>query len=229
MKFVFIDEVESSQKNPKFFGLGAVIVNSNSYHIFKENFNIHFKHLGWNKDVEFKCKYLFSKSGDASVSIEKRIDFVKEIAEGCNANKNARLKCMFCCGYNGNGEDEYLKLFSCLISKIKKEGPGHKKVIGYLLDNNVKVSKKKIIDALNKHKPKDVEIFERPFFIDSDNFVPGIIAADILCYLKSWVELNPNENEAAQLFPAINENDKKKLTTVKEILSLIKKVEDVKR
>lgn len=228
MKFVFIDEVGCPEKNPKFLGLGAVIVNYNNYHKFKEHFQDCFGKLGWDKDIEFKGKYLFSKAGDSSVSIDKRIDFVKEFASGFNATKNARLNCFFCCEYNGNDENVYLSILKKVVKKIKKEGPGHKRVIGYFIDANEKIDNKKIIKVVDQEKPRDVLIFERPFFIDSDNCVPGIISADIFCYLKSWIELNPDEEGQLNIFGKISETNKKKLDTVREIISQIKKVKDIK-
>lgn len=229
MKFVFIDEVESSQKNPKFLGMGAIIVNSNNYHKYKEHFDTHFKKLGWDNDIEFKGKYLFSKSGDANVPVEKRIDFVREIAAGFNASKNARLKCLFCCGYDGNSDTAYLSILSCIISKIKKEGSGHKKVIAYFVDKNQRVEKKKALEVIDNSKPGGIEVFERPFFVDSDNSMPGIIAVDVFCYLKSWVTLNPKEDDQLQLFAEFTEADKKKLSIIKEILSSIKNIKDVNK
>lgn len=226
MKFVFIDEIECSQKNPKFYGLGAVIVNSNNYHKFKEHFEKCFAKLKWNKNTEFKGKYLFSQNGDKSVSIDKRIDFVKELSNGFNASKNARLSCLFSSEYKGNDEVIYLELLKKVVNKIKKEGSGHKSVVGYFIDANEKIDKKKIIEIVNDSKAKDVSIFERPFFIDSDNYVPGIIAVDVFCYLKSWVELNPEEGQLA-LFGNISDKNKKKLDTVKDIISQIKKVKDL--
>ena len=39
MKFLFVDEVASSQKNRDFLGVGAVLIDSANYKKFKENFN----------------------------------------------------------------------------------------------------------------------------------------------------------------------------------------------
>lgn len=227
MKFVFIDEIECSQKNPEFYGLGAVIVNSNNYHKFKEHFEKYFAKLKWNKDIEFKGKYLFSQNGDQSVSIDKRIDFVKELANGFNASKNARLNCLFSSEYKGNDEATYLELLKKIVKKIKKEGPGHKSVVGYFIDANGKIEKRKIIEIVNSAKAENVSIFERPFFIDSDNYMSGIVAVDVFCYLKSWLELNPNEEGQLDLFGKINNINKKKLDTVKKIISQIKKVKNI--
>lgn len=228
MKFVFVDEIECSGKNAQFFGLGAVIINSNSYHKFKEHFESCFNKLRWNKDIEFKGKYLFSKKGDNTVSVEKRIDFVKDLVIGFNASKNARLNCLFCRSYTGTDEAAYLGLLEKIVNKIKRDGSGHKSVVGYFIDANNKIDKKKIIEIVDSKKLKGVSIFERPFFVDSDNYVPGVIAVDVFCYLKSWIELNPSEKGQLQLFSSLSDMDSRKLVTIKEIISLIKNIKDVK-
>ena len=227
MKFIFVDEIECPEKNSKFFGLGAIVINSNNYHKFKEHFEACFNKLGWNKEIEFKGKYLFSKKGDSSVSIEQRIDFVKELVGGFNASKNARLNCLFSCEYCGNGEGVYLDLLKKIVKKIKREGSAQKSVVGYFIDANEKIDKKKIISIVDSEKTKGVSIFERPFFIDSDNYVPGIIAVDVFCYLKSWIALISDEKGQLDIFGKIDAINIKKLDTVKEIISNIKNVKDI--
>jgi len=223
MHFVFIDEIECSSKSPKFFGLGAAVFNSYSYPKYKESFSEEFVKLRWDSDIEFKGKYLFSKDGDSSVSIDDRISFVEAIAKETNAESNARMKFIFSFNQCGNDENNYLDLLKCLVKKIKPAGTGHKGLMAYYIDDNGKINKKKIVRCVNKNSSGTV--FERPFFVDSDNNTPGIITVDILTYLKSWIELNPKPDDQLKLFPDVGE---KKLKVVQEILSNIKNIKDVK-
>ena len=115
MQFIFIDEIECSAKSPKFFGLGAAVFNSYSYPKYKESFSEEFQKLKWNSDIEFKGKYLFSKDGDSSVSIDDRISFVEAIAQKTNAKSNARLNFLFSFNQCGTSEKNYLNLLKILV------------------------------------------------------------------------------------------------------------------
>lgn len=226
MQFIFIDEVESHKKDPDFFGLGAAVFGYYSYHKYKESFVKEFKKLNWNPRIEFKGKYLFSMAGDKEVPVEKRINFVESVARETCAKSNSRLIYLFSKNRNGSNEENYLDLLKKIIIKIKPKGSGFKKLVAYFLDNNEMIDRNKIIDLIENNK--NCLTFERPFFIDSDNHVPGIITIDILNYLKSWVELNPTESEQLTLFDKIAQRDAEKMKTVKSIIGKIKIIKDIK-
>jgi hypothetical protein len=227
MQFIFIDEVEQHQKNEKFFGLGAVILNYYSYKKFKDEFISEFEKMRWDKKIEFKGKYLFSKSGDKDVSVDKRINFVRELSKMSISKKNSRFTFLFCYNYAGNSEKNYLKLFAKLVSKIKPKGGGAKSIIAIFVDENKSINRNELIETLNSNKNKKVNIFERPYSVVSDNNTIGIITVDVLCYLKSWIELSPRGNEQLKLFGGINETDKEKIKIVKEIVENIKSIKDI--
>ena len=86
--------------------------------------------------------------------------------------------------------------------------------MGYFVDVNDKIDKKKIVQHVNGNS--NGIVFERPFFVDSGNDMPGIITVDILSYLKSWIALNPKPDDQLKLFPVAGE---KKLQKIQEILS----------
>ncbi len=225
MQFIFVDEVECFSKSPKFFGLGAAVFNSYSYPTYKESFYAEFEKLKWDSDIEFKGKYLFSKDGDGSVSIDDRIGFVDAVAQKTNSKSNARLNFFFSSNQCGNSEKNYLNLLESLLRKIKPPvKSGHKALMAYFIDDNGKIKKKKIVELVKK-KSNGI-IFERPFFVDSGNETPGIITVDILTYLKSWIELNPMQEDQLKLFPNAGEM---KLKIVKEILSNVKNIKDIRR
>jgi len=224
MQFIFIDEIECAHKSPKFFGLGAAVFNSYSYPKYKESFSKEFKKLKWNSAIEFKGKYLFSKDGDDSVSIDNRISFVEAIAKETNAQSNSRLNFIFSSNQGGNSEKNYLNLLGNLVKKIKSAKAGHKALMAYFVDDNEKIGKQKIIQCIETNS--NGIVFERPFFVDSGNDTPGIITVDILNYLKSWIELNPKNDDQLKLFPNTVE---RKLQKVEEIISNIKNIKDIKR
>jgi hypothetical protein len=224
MQFIFIDEIECTDKSPKFFGLGAAVFNSYSYPIYKVSFSEEFEKLKWNPSIEFKGKYLFSKAGDKSVSIDNRISFVEAITQKTNAKLNARLNFLFSFNQCGNSENNYLSLLKNLVRKIKSAKAGHKALMGYFIDVNDKIDKKNIVHCVNENS--NGIVFERPFFVDSGNDTLGIITVDILNYLKSWIELNTEDDDQLKLFP---DASARKLQVVKEIISNIKNITDVKR
>jgi len=243
MKFLFIDEVEQSQSSKTFFGLGGILIDSCNYKKFKEEFDNNFKKLNWNKDIEFKGKFLFSsKSGDSSITSEDRVEFVNKIAETSVCEKNSRYKFYFTFNDLGKNKDNYKTLLIKMLSKINKQrdSKGDKNLIAIFLDdidffhNDIKF-KNVFIDEVNKTlNLNNYILFERPFFINSDNYCEGIITVDVLCYLKLWEEMNNinNTNTKNQQVSIFNYekslNDAKKIKICNGILEKIKKIKTIK-
>lgn len=117
MKFLFMDEVTHPQKNLNFLGIGAILIDSANYVKFKENFYEAFNELGWNPNIEFKGKYLFSRKGDSSVSVEKRIDFIRKITESSKAQRNARYTFYFAYTFEGNDTENYSLLLTSIFKR----------------------------------------------------------------------------------------------------------------
>jgi len=232
MKFIFIDEIEQPNKNKSFFGLGAVIIDSANYSKFKNEASKHFKKLKWPEKTEFKGRYLFSQKVDKNITIDERINFVNEFSKMSVATKNARYSFLFT--YNFNKKTK--KNFLLLLEKIAKQIPappkckGDKCLVGIFCDNIDFVSATDVYNTISSKLKKKLTIFERPFCVDSDNKTFGIMAVDILCYLKSWVELSKDDDSAQKtLFDsAIGSIDKRKLTTIKEIISNVKNIKVIK-
>ncbi|RKX81149.1 MAG: hypothetical protein DRP57_12225 [Spirochaetes bacterium] len=232
MKFIFIDEIEQPNKNESFFGFGAVIIDSANYSKFKNEANKHFKKLKWPEKTEFKGRYLFSRKVDKNITIGERINFVNEFSKMSVATKNARYSFLFT--YNFSKKTK--KNFLLLLEKIAKQIPappkckGDKCLVGIFCDNIDFVSASDAYNTISSKLKKKLTIFERPFCVDSDNKTFGIMAVDILCYLKSWVELSKDDDSAQKtLFDsAIGSIDKRKLTTIKEIISNVKNIKVIK-
>jgi hypothetical protein len=226
MQFIFIDETGCNQKDPSFYALGAAVFNYYTYHKYKEAFIDEFKKLDWNQDIEFKGKYLFSTAGDKNVSIDKRINFVSAIAKHTISKTNSRINFIFCCNNCGNSENNHLDLLEKIVNKIKSNGSGFKRLIGYFLDDNEKIDKKKIMKTISENSSGI--IFERPFFIKSDNNLPGLITVDILNYLKLWTVINPTPSGQLSLFGEFKGRDNEKIKAVRDILSSIKNIKEYK-
>lgn len=225
MKFLFIDEIQLQQKNEKFFGVGGLIIDSALYSKFKCEFQECLKSINWRKDREFKGRYLFSQKGDKNVSVEKRIGFVKKIAELSIANKYARYSFTFSYNFKGKSESNYLLLLSKIIKKISSPAKrrADKCLIAVYYDSDKCLNPKTVHKVIEDNLKSKLVIFERPFYVDSDNNTCGILTVDILNYLKAWVELNDEKESQYTLFNFnLSDNNQRKLNTIKEIISKVK-------
>jgi hypothetical protein len=234
MRFIFIDEIQQQGKDPNFFGVSSLVVDSSHYRTLRDGVDEALDAAGWNRGAEFKGRYIFSQAGDSGVSVDDRIEIVRNIVSTTTAKKNARAR--LCFAHNGHGKNlqNYLNLVSKVVSRCPKpqNQTQDKALVGIYLDHTDIV------------KPKDVEavivpiletrylkLVETPVLLPSSNSTAGLIAADVLAYLKSWDVLSPDpsEEQQASLFESsVAQLNKKKLSTIREILELIKQVEVVK-
>ena len=91
MKLIFIDEIEQPHKKPGFFGVATLVVNSHFYQIFKMAFDEALERAKWNRDEEFKGRYIFSSSkGDTRVPVESRIELVRSLVAETTAKRRTR-------------------------------------------------------------------------------------------------------------------------------------------
>ncbi|MCK4520506.1 DUF3800 domain-containing protein [Candidatus Parcubacteria bacterium] len=232
MKFIFIDEIEQHSKNKNFFGLGAILIDSANYSKFKNEANKHFKKLKWPEKIEFKGRYLFSQKVDKNITIEERINFVNEFSKMSVATKNARYSFLFSYNFKKKTKNNYLLLLGKITNKIPAPSSckGDRCLVAVFCDNGDIVSLDDIYDTILKKLKNKLIIFERPFCINSDNKTFGIMTVDILCYLKSWIELSEDDKAAQKtLFnPIIGSIDKRKLMTIKNIISNVKNMKVIK-
>jgi len=228
MKFLFIDEVTYSQKNPNFLGVGAILIDSSNYVKFKENFYGAFNGLGWKLKIEFKGKYLFSQKGDSSVSVDKRIDFIHKIAESSKAKRNARYTFYFAYTFKGNNTENYILLLRSILNSISKP-PSKKRdknLIALHIDRRDDLKEQKLFIECNKGlMKKGYILLEKPLLISSSNLTPGIVTVDILCYLKSWDVLNPED--FSLFYSQLCDINKKKLEIIRKIISSLKNVKEI--
>lgn len=229
MRFVFIDEVEQHQKNPSFFGLGVFIVNSFFYLPLCSDFQNHFTDCGWNKEIEFKGRYLFSQKGDCAIPVDKRIKLIDNMAEETVAKKNSRCEFLFYYNYEKQSKENYLMLLEhslkALGRKSKNQG---KNLISIYYDSTSLVNWKdinEISDPLLLRK--GLFQVELPCSTSGCHKAAGMIYADVLAYLKSWDVLSPkaDDEQKASLFELQpGQRDKEKLERIKNILLKVRSV-----
>jgi hypothetical protein len=231
MKLIFVDEVEQPQKAPGFFGIGAFIVTSTFYRGLRDDVDDAFEEAHWDRDKEFKGRYLFSSSkGDTSVGIDARIELTQTIVKGTTAAKNARA--MFCLAFNyeGRTESNYLALAGRALRKCPKppNKKGDKCLAAVYYDRTDIAGATAIGDMVEAAAlTRKLTLVETPTPLASSNNTPGLIVADILAYLKSWDVIHPNPDQTAQaaLFEtSVNQVHAQKLKTIRDILQLMKRV-----
>jgi hypothetical protein len=109
MKLVFVDEVEQPQKAPGFFGIGAFIVTSTFYRGLRDDVDDAFEDANWDRDKEFKGRYLFSSSkGDTSVGIDARIELTQTIVKGDHGGEERSSNVLPCVQLRGAHRVELL-------------------------------------------------------------------------------------------------------------------------
>lgn len=230
MRFIFIDEIEQHQKDKSFFGIGLFSIDSFFYQSLCSDFKKHFRDCGWDNNIEFKGKYLFSKKGDDSIPIDKRIGLVNNIASSTVARHNSKTNFTFVFNRKGKTKENYFLLVSNAIKGLnKKAKSGGKNLVAIYYDSIelFKPNEMSLIteEALSK---KDLYQVELPCSINSCNKTIGLIYCDVLSYLASWHVLSPqnNESEQASLFELTKgERDKEKLAKIREILAKVKPIE----
>lgn len=232
MKFIFIDEIEQNSKNKNFFGLGAIIIDSANYSKFKNEADNHFKKLKWPDNKEFKGRYLFSQKVDKNITIDERINFVSEFSKMSVATKNARYSFLFTYNFNKKTKDNFLFLLGKISKQISAPSKckGDRCLVGVFCDNTDLVNTEDIYNTISDKLKKKLTILERSFCVDSDNNTFGIMAVDILCYLKSWIELSEDDESAQKtLFgSAVGNINEKKLITIKKIIANVKNIKVIK-
>jgi len=232
MKLIFIDEIEQPQKKPGFFAVASLVVDSRFYEILKKAFDEALEQAKWSRDEEFKGRYIFSSSkGDTTVAVETRIELVRGIVAQTTARKNARARFYFAYNEQGKTAGNYLGLVARAMSRCSRpeSRKGDKALAAVFFDQTNMVKLVQVENAVRLPLSKrGYTLVETPVPLASSNETVGLIAADVLAFLKSWDVLfpDPGEAERASLFETTtNKIHADKLKGIREILDLIKRVE----
>lgn len=252
MKALFIDEIKDigiidSKSDHKGYGLVCTLIDIQYYRELKEKFNYHIKEFpGYKEDKEIKGSSLFS--GD---DVEKNIEIMKKILSlsSSKSKKTSKFQTFVCFDFFKKEISEIDCYNNCLekiISKIPKNNNGKKKSLMLLIaDENNCFGKncnlfdnKKILKLL---AGRNYFLFEKCYFVSSDNLTVGILFSDYIGYiLKSLVNFKVfsknNKEEVLSLIQKENKTDEekkkldnhlisyKKSNTCSELMNEIKRV-----
>jgi hypothetical protein len=187
MKFLFIDETLDSA-NVHYLGVCGVLIDSSKYGEMKREYLSKIAKYGWDPSIEFKGTMIFSSSqGCPSVSVEKRIELVRDLVSMNTSTSNSRIK--FCYAYTTSGSTtrSYLDLVSTVTSKILEPSittKNGKDVVSICVDqrSDIKTSDlRSVIDPIIAKKK--ALLFEDVIQSKSSTYTMGIFFADIIGYL----------------------------------------------
>ncbi len=227
MKLVFVDESSDSLKR-EYLGICLAYVDSYSYSTIKSSAkNIIYK-SGWDKEIEFKGKYLFSISkGDPRFTIDDRISVVEQLLKLNISKKLSRIKFAYC-GFEAESfKTSYLKCLSALLDKTLGRAPkgAGKNLIAIHFDSHSALSTSDVREAvtpiLNK---KGYVLLEDVQSVASNMETIGVLFADIVAYLYSRFDIISNDAELFNLAPQQLKTDGRvlKLSSSSKLLNLIK-------
>lgn len=196
MRLIFIDEFKPTVN--KFdglmtYGITAIVLDSAYYTNFKTGFINEIRKLGWSMDVELKGRDVYSKKKFENITPDQRIEFAEQLfmLSFSESGKNRRISVFIALDVfkkTAKEEEIYLDLLCRLFKKIgrPKDKKQDKNLVACFLDNNDSVAKKisesQLYRSLRDCLHKDWLIFERPFFVSSSNYLPGIVFADFVSY-----------------------------------------------
>ncbi len=233
MKFIFVDEIGSNQKDTNFFGVGTVTIDTSHYKNISSSFSSSLDQTGWNPSIEFKGKYLFSSSqGDTSVAIDQRIDLVHGITSTSTAKFNARVKFNFAYNFSGQNKQNYHYLLEKNLEKVEKPSgkQNGKDLVTIFYDNTNMTSAAEVsLTSRPLLAQRNMYMVEQPIATKSCNETPGVIFADVFCYLAHWDILNPSPNQVEQLsLFEIPPEQPRKIDTIRSLIQNIKSIKYIK-
>ena len=162
-----------------------------------------------------------------------RIELVRKIVAKTTAQKNARARFCFAYSFDGRNSGNYLELIRRSIGRCPKSAnkKGDKDLAVTYYDQTDIAEASAITDAVGDAlEERQRTLIETPTALRSSNRAPGLIVADVLAYLTSWDVVSPNPDQTAQaaLFETtVGQINATKLKTIREILTLIKRVDVV--
>lgn len=232
MKFLFVDET-SDTSNPNYLGLCFAFVDSTKYSLIKKKFIQHLEKYDWDKDIEFKGRWIFSASkGCENVPVENRIRLTQEIIElNTSSRARARIKFLYIYTESGSGNEEYLKLFELGLTQVLPRAPKGmgKDVIAIYCDRRegIRVSDLRQIGESIIRKKKCL-LLEDPHLVTSTIHTVGVCVADIVAYLMSRVDIIKVDSslfEDLSSERAMKNMQLKKYLTSRKIINSIKRME----
>ncbi|WP_447986378.1 hypothetical protein [Nitrospira sp. Nam74] len=230
MKFLFIDETGTT-KDPNFYGVCLVSIDSNHYSSVCDQFGIHMQKSGWSDKHEFKGKFLFSKKqGDPNITIDERLTLAERLLSLNLAGKNAKLRVIFAWGKHG--EKSHCDLVRKALRKLlplARNHRGGKHLCSVFADENSRVEpsvlRSSTVEALGE---RGYKLVEDVMSLQSKSYHVGLCYADLIGYLAGWVSLDDDIDKAQLgLFEEgqISRQDPEKVRKAKAMLTSVKRIQ----
>ncbi len=224
MKFLFLDEFKyDHSKNHKVYGLTGVVIDAQYYLSFKDSFLSSLKKLGWDKKLELKGRSMFSTSGDKSISVEKRVNFMSDVVgiSKSKTGKTAKIHVYVALEtYDKNCSEYecYKKNLEKIIKKLPKPQTKKKSLIGIFYDENDCIDPNDFYQHLESLlKSRSLNLFESPLSVKSSLNNPGIMFADYVCYFnQNFFQLSNFRKNVSDELLALLEKDENKIITEDE-------------
>lgn len=228
MKLLFFDETQD-HNNKEYLGISCSYIDHIFYGKLKSLFFELLRKYSWDKSIEFKGSTIFSSNkGDLSVSIENRINLVKDLLKENVANKNSRVKFAFVKAKTKNVKIDYLDIIPKLLIKFLPKAPtgAGKNIISVFYDHRPDLCEeefyKNVIKSINS---KGYILLEGINSVNSKNEAIGIILSDIVGYFLGRIDNIKNDID---LFEDISDNRKdvkvKKLNASQDLIKIIKNI-----
>lgn len=226
MKIVFVDETKNIGCD-SFMGVCVAVIDSSKYPALMEEYLSLFVKLGWKPTQEFKGRFLFSKMGDGNISIDKRIEFARNLISLNVGKHNARWHVSFC--WNNNGQEDKNRIAlaeramkTALPSRGKKKA---KDPVVVFLDFDKNMDDGRWNDSLfDAMRGRGYCVVEGVAKLPYDHRHVGITVVDILAYLAAWHCVAHDQAAAALGGLMEGSPNDKRLAAIRELLGHLKNI-----
>jgi hypothetical protein len=228
MKFIFLDETTNRRKKD-FYGICGISIDEYFYPRIAQDMAQLFKDYGWNLEIEFKGRFLFSISkGDSTVTIDQRIELANQMIDLNVARRNARLKAAFVWNEASDTKENHLFLIKRALKQLITSSKKSKLYIIFADQNDKIILQDLWKVAYDSTLNKDCCLVEDVVVIkDWKPTHVGLCLCDLIAYLTSWICLTESPAEAQQsLFEEelISSFDVQKAETVQKIFQNLKQI-----
>lgn len=228
MKLLFFDETQD-HNNKEYLGISCSYIDHIFYGKLKNVFFDLLAKYNWDKSIEFKGSSIFSSTkGDLKVTIENRINLVKDLLKENVANINSRVKFAFVKAKTGNVKTDYLDIIPKMLYKFLPKAPkgAGKNIISVYYDHRPDLCEdefyKNVIKCLTS---KEYILLEGINSVNSKNEAVGIILSDIIGYFLGRID---NIKHDIDLFEDSSDHRKdvklKKLDASQDLIKIIKNI-----
>lgn len=231
MKLVFVDET-GDEKFKDYLGLCIASIDSKSYPLLKRESNKILESAGWDKETEFKGKFLFSASqGCTEVDVQKRVDAAHRLLDLNTGKQKSRLKFAYGRMSSTNKGADYLAGVPQLlqIGRILPKAPkgAGKNLISVICDHRDDVKEDDLHNAIGPVlEDKGYVVFERVRQATSAPDAVGLMFADLVAYLVGRADTISSD---AGFFEGLDQAQLKRSSKVRKLRSSTDLLSKIKR